>query len=341
MAIIIDLIGAEMSSDERELLQHPLMGGIILFSRNYVSPNQLVELCHSVREARSAPLLITVDQEGGRVQRFKQGFVRLPSMGEIGALYQHAAAAGLRLAYCCGWLMAAEILAHGIDLSFAPVLDLNKKLNTVIGDRAFDSNIKIVTALAEAVMQGMHAAGMVATGKHFPGHGSVTLDSHLALPKDVRDFESVYADDMQPFIQLIKKGIDALMPAHIVFSSVDPHPVGFSRFWLQDILRKKLNFTGVIFSDDLNMGAAAEAGGYTARAIKAFDAGCDFVLICNNRTAAIEMLEQVPTHYKVSNEKLHSVKGKFSGNVDTLYASVAWKQHVNELTEYRKTYENH
>ncbi len=350
--VMIDLMGLSVDAEEHELLQHPQVGGVILFARNYESPAQLSNLCNSIRQIRQSPILIAVDQEGGRVQRFKTGFTLLPSMGEVGQLYQHSSEDGLKWAYCCGWLMAAELLAVGVDLSFAPVLDLDKKYNTVIGDRSFGNNSTIVTILAHSLMSGMHAAGMAATGKHFPGHGSVKADSHLALPIDSRSYADIYQDDMQPFIAMIEANIDALMPAHILFPEIDKQPVGFSSYWLQDVLRKKLGFSGVIFSDDLNMAGAEFAGNYVSRAEAALDAGCDIVLICNNRAGAIEILDHLPTKYILSQDKFNRLKGKYStdsnsdssSDLKSLYSSVAWKNQFNLFTnlytKQRKSYEN-
>jgi beta-N-acetylhexosaminidase len=331
--VIIDLIGLELMPEERELLQHPSVGGVILFARNYASTTQITQLCQAIRQSSPSPLLIAVDQEGGRVQRFKEGFVRLPSMGEVGQLYQASPAAGLELAYDCGWIMAAELLAVGVDISFAPVLDLDKQFNTVIGDRSFSANPTTVIRLAEAVIKGMHDAGMAATGKHFPGHGSVKVDSHLALPIDTRSFADIAREDMQPFSALIASGIDALMPAHILFSAVDDQPVGFSRYWLQDILRKQLRFSGVIFSDDLNMAGAAVAGNYSDRAIAALEAGCDSVLICNNRSGAIEIVDYLPEKYQSSAERLQKLYGKSAVDLKTLHATMLWKNKFNSLQE--------
>jgi len=308
--VIIDLIGLSVNAEEKELLRHPQVGGVILFARNYESPQQLFELCRSIRQSRQSPLLITVDQEGGRVQRFKTGFTLLPAMGEVGELYKSASEEGLKWAYSCGWMMATELVTCGVDLSFAPVLDLDKKCNTVIGNRSFDGDPTIVTELALSMMQGMHSAGMAATGKHFPGHGAVEVDSHLALPIDSRGYEKILEEDMQPFIAMIEANIDALMPAHILFPEVDDKPVGFSRHWLHDILRKKLGFSGVIFSDDLNMAGAEFAGNYASRAEMALEAGCDIVLICNNRVGAIEILDQLPKKYQLSQDKFNRLKNK-------------------------------
>ncbi len=331
--VIIDLTGLELLPEEGELLQHPFVGGVILFARNYESTTQITQLCRAIRQASPLPLLIAVDQEGGRVQRLKDGFVRLPSMGEVGQLYQASPAAGLQLAYDCGWIMAAELLAVGVDLSFAPVVDLDKQLNTVIGDRSFSATPAIVIRLAEAMIKGMHEAGMAATAKHFPGHGSVKVDSHLDLPVDSRPFAEIECEDMQPFSALITSGIDALMPAHILFSAVDDQPVGFSRYWLQNVLRKQLRFSGVIFSDDLNMAGAAFAGSYIDRAMAALDAGCDSVLICNNRSGALEIIDHLPEKYRFSAERLQNLRGKASVDLKMLHSTSLWKNKFNSFVQ--------
>ena len=258
--VVLDLIGTTLSVEEAEILNHPLVGGVILFTRNYESRSQLNELCRSIRAARKTPLLITVDQEGGRVQRFREGFTTLPSMGEIGKCYEKETAKALLWAELTGWIMATECLSVGIDLSFAPVLDLNKNNNKVVGDRAFHHHPGIVIALAKAYIRGMRTAGMRSTGKHFPGHGSVKEDSHIAMPVDDRSFDDVLADDMKPFLALIPEDLDGIMPAHITFSKVDSQAVGFSSYWLQTILRQHYQFSGWIWSDDLNMQGASTLG---------------------------------------------------------------------------------
>ena len=338
--VMIDLTGLIVNNEERELLQHPHVGGVILFARNYESPAQITELCATIRKSRQTPLLIAVDQEGGRVQRFKNGFIHLPPMGELGELFQENPEAGLQMARSCGWIMAAELLAAGVDLSFAPVLDLNRKHNTVIGDRSFGKDIDLVGLLAKNVMEGMHQAGMASTGKHFPGHGFVKADSHLELPLDPRDFTEIFHEDMQPFVALIKAGIDALMPAHILFPEVDSQPVGFSAEWLQNVLRKKLQFTGMIFSDDLNMAGAGIAGDYVARAEAALSAGCDMTLICNNRAGAIQILDGLPKKYSLSAERFNRLRGKFSNDLTSLHASDVWNKNLDLLARYRKIYDN-
>ncbi len=331
--VILDLEGTELSQEEGELLQHPLVGGVILFTRNYESPKQVATLCRHIRHARQTPLLIAVDHEGGRVQRFREGFTRLPSMGQIGMLYDDLPQPAIELAKIGGWLMAAELLSVGIDLSFAPVLDLKKGINPAIGDRAFHSQPTVVVALAKAVMQGMHQAGMAATGKHFPGHGSVNLDSHIAMPIDEREAKKIFAEDVIPFAELIQAGIQAIMPAHVLFPAVDDKPVGFSKKWLHDILRKQYNFSGVIFSDDLNMAGAAIEGDYSARAKLALSAGCDMVLICNNRSGAINILDYLPQNYFLDKNKFTRLQGKFSEDYSSLRASRSWQQYHDSLTK--------
>lgn len=331
--VILDLKDKALSEEEIEILAHPKVAGVILFSRNYDSPSQLIDLCYHIRKSRSLPLLITVDQEGGRVQRFREGFSALPALAKIGQLHQNKPEEALKLAETCGWLIAAELLSVGVDLSFAPVLDLNTG-SPAIGDRAFHSDPAIVTKLAQAIIKGMHEVGMASTGKHFPGHGSVTTDSHLTLPIDNREWKEVANQDLLPFKNLIQSGIRAMMPAHIVFSKMDDKAVGFSPFWLQTILRKQLEFNGVIFSDDLNMEGASFAGNYTERAQAALEAGCDMVLICNNRQGAIEILDHLPNDYVLDETKFKSLLGKQHFNYQSLRNTSLWKQQNERLKGY-------
>lgn len=335
--VIIDLLGTELSAEEESLIQHPLVGGIILFTRNYQSPQQITHLCQSVRQAKKQPFLIAVDHEGGRVQRFRDGFTRIPSMGQIGQLFKTSPNKALEMSEACGWLMATELLSVGVNLSFAPVLDVDKKNNPVVGDRAFHRNPKIIIPLAQAFIKGMHEAGMAATGKHFPGHGSVQVDSHVGTPVDEREWDAIVADDLIPFAELIQSGLDAMMPAHIIFPKIDAKSVGFSPHWLQNVLRQQLHFSGTIFSDDLNMtGASVAAGGYTGRATAALEAGCDMVLICNNRSAAIEILEHLPhDKYAVNQGKYKTQLGKEpSQPFELLKSSPQWKERARLIINF-------
>ena len=253
-------------------------------------------------------ILIAVDQEGGRVQRLKTGFTLLPAMGHFGELYLTEPEKAIQLAEQCGWLMAIEVLAVGIDFSFAPVLDIND-ISDVIGDRAFAKNVQDIVPLAQAFMAGMKRAGMATTGKHFPGHGSVKADSHVAAAIDSRSYDEIYAQDMQSFIQL-KTQLDALMPAHVIYENVDPNPAGFSPFWIQKILRQTLQFDGVLFSDDLSMQAACVAGDADARIQAALDAGCDMGLVCNNRESACVALTGIKNLPLPNQERLERMRGK-------------------------------
>lgn len=288
--LMLDLAGCQITAQERELLSHPEVGGVILFSRNYQNPQQLTELTGEIRNL--APrALIAVDHEGGRVQRFRHGFTELPAMGKLATEYLKDATRACELAEQIGWLLAYELRQCGVDISFAPVLDLDRGRSQVIGDRAFGDNAEQVTALAGALIEGMSQAGMAATGKHFPGHGWAIADSHIAIPEDERSLEQIRAEDLQPFASLVTKGLAAVMPAHVIYSQVDANPAGFSRWWLQQQLRAELGFDGVIFSDDLSMAGASVAGGYPERAKAALEAGCDMVLVCNQPEHAAEVLK--------------------------------------------------
>lgn len=306
-ALMLDIAGTELTQEDIQLLQAPQVGGMILFSRNIESPPQVRALTDHMRRIRP-DILIAVDQEGGRVQRLKQGFSLLPAMGRLGDLYNTQPQQAVALAEQCGWLMAIEVLAVGIDFSFAPVLDLND-VSDVIGDRSFAQNIQDIVPLASAFMQGMKRAGMANTGKHFPGHGSVKADSHVAAPVDSRSFEDIYAKDMQTFIQLMPQ-LDALMPAHVIYDQIDPNPAGFSPYWIQTILRQKLKFDGVLFSDDLTMQAACVVGGADARIQAALKAGCDMGLVCNDRSAACTALEGINDLALPNQERLERMRGK-------------------------------
>ncbi|MDH1261550.1 beta-N-acetylhexosaminidase [Pseudomonas sp. GD03944] len=278
-SLMLDIAGTWLTADDRQILRQPEVGGLILFARNIEHPRQVRELAASIRAVRP-DLLLAVDQEGGRVQRLRQGFVRLPAMRAI-ADNPNAEV----LAEHCGWLMATEVLAVGLDLSFAPVLDLDHQRSAVVGSRAFEGDAAWAAQLAGAFIRGMNAAGMAATGKHFPGHGWAEADSHVAIPVDERSLEDIRAVDLQPFARLAGQ-LAAVMPAHVIYPQVDVQPAGFSRRWLQEILRGELGFQGVIFSDDLSMAGAHVVGDAACRIEAALNAGCDMGLVCNDRAAA-------------------------------------------------------
>jgi beta-N-acetylhexosaminidase len=289
--IMLDVLGTSLTAEDKELLQHPLVGGLILFTRNYESPEQIAQLTTDIRKAANKDLIIAVDHEGGRVQRFRDGFSLIPAMGKIWGFANQNVPTAQELAKQSAILMALEVQAVGIDISFAPILDIDD-ISAVIGDRAFHKNPEIVCQLASAFVEGLHLVGMKATGKHFPGHGSVQADSHIALPIDPRSRDEIFSLDMLPFKTLINSNkVDALMPAHVIFPEVDREAVGFSPYWLKNVLRNELGFNGVIFSDDLSMEGAASVGGYIERAEAAQSAGCDMLLLCNNRQGCIEVLD--------------------------------------------------
>jgi beta-N-acetylhexosaminidase len=290
--VMLDVAGFELDAEDRELLAHPSVGGVILFARNFSDARQLGALTEAIHALRRPPLLIAVDHEGGRVQRFRSdGFTHLPAMRTLGKRHEADPDAALNEARAAGFVLAAELRALGVDLSFTPVLDLDFGASSVIGDRAFHSDPAIVAPLAGALSEGLHMAGMKSVGKHFPGHGFVAADSHVAIPVDNRDFDTLWKTDIQPYLQLGRL-IDAVMPAHVIYPAVDPMPAGFSRKWVQDILRGRLSFDGVVFSDDLSMEGASVAGDVVARAQAAWEAGCDMVLVCNARATAVELIDR-------------------------------------------------
>ena len=291
--LMCDVAGTELTDDDRRRLSHPLVGGVILFARNYASPAQLDALTTEIHALKSAPLLIGVDHEGGRVQRFREGFTRLPAMRAFGERWDAHPQQARHLAREAGYVLASELRAHGVDFSFAPVLDLDYGASSVIGDRAFHRDPRAVFELGQAVMLGMKDAGMAACGKHFPGHGHVVADSHVAIPVDERSLPDIARADLVPFRMMIEAGLAALMPAHVIYPRIDAQPAGFSRVWLGDILRGELGFDGVIFSDDLCMAGAAGAGDIVARVEAALVAGCDMALVCNRPDLADEVLARL------------------------------------------------
>lgn len=287
---MIDVAGTTLTQEDRQRLQHPLVGGIILFARNFESAQQLSQLTDDIHALRSPRLIIAVDHEGGRVQRFQQGFTRIPAMRKLGLVWDHDRQKASRMARSLGFVLASELLAHGVDLSFTPVLDVDYGNSSVIGDRAFHHQADAIAELAAALVQGLREAGMGAVGKHFPGHGHVRADSHHEVPVDDRSYSEIRNDDLVPFAGLVRAGMGAIMPAHVIYPKVDANPAGFSEKWLKQILRGELGFDGVIFSDDLSMEGASVAGGVLSRAKAALQAGCDMVLVCNNPQSADELL---------------------------------------------------
>ncbi len=332
--LLVDLKGTTLSDAEREMLRHPLVGGVIFFTRNFENPEQIATLSAEIHALRDPPLLVCVDHEGGRVQRFKSGFTRLPAVRKLGKVYDRDARHARHLAETCGWVMAIELRAVGIDFSFAPVLDLDRGMSQVIGDRAFHTQPEAAAELAHAYMRGMHLAGMAATGKHFPGHGGCEADSHVDVPVDPRRYEDILIEDLVPFERMIHFGLEAVMPAHVIYPNVDAQPAGFSNFWLKDVLRARLGFQGVIFSDDLNMEGARVAGGYVERARAALTAGCDMALVCNNPQAAQQVLDGLGAHNNpVSQTRLIRMHGRGVIERAQLQQQTQWHQAVERLNE--------
>jgi len=325
--VMMDLEGTKISRKEQELLENPLVGGVILFTRNFESIDQVTELVKAIHAARSPHLLVAIDHEGGRVQRFHEGFTRLPPANVFGKMYKHDPDKARKYADQAGWLLAVELRSIGIDFSFAPVLDLAHGVSGVIGDRAYHARPDVVATLAYATMHGMLRAGMHAVGKHFPGHGGVAEDSHLALPVDHREFSALLKDDIAPFAKMISNGLSGIMPAHVIYDKVDSMPAGYSKIWLQDILRTKLKFQGVIFSDDLSMEAAGVAGDYGGRAQQALQAGCDMVLVCNHPEGVEQAVEQLQGYNNPTSQmRLIRMHGKRDVSYTELHQSYDWKK---------------
>lgn len=309
--VMLDVLGTELTDDDRKRLQHPLCGGVILFTRNFSSLSQLMQLTAEIHAVRNPHLLIAVDHEGGRVQRFREGFTRLPAMRALGEIWDEHPQRARHLAHQAGWILAAELRAVGVDFSFTPVLDMDYGNSHVIGDRAFHRDSQPIAELAHHLMLGLRQGGMPSVGKHFPGHGFVTADSHVDTPIDDRDYADIHLHDLLPFRQMIDFGVTAVMPAHVIYPKVDNKPAGFSEIWLKTVLRRELGFEGVIFSDDLSMEGAHVAGSILQRANAALTAGCDMVLVCNRADLADELLGKLKwTIPAVSLARLARMHGK-------------------------------
>lgn len=333
--VMLDVEGLVLTRQDRKRLLHPQTGGVILFSRNYESPAQLKALVDEIHALRNPRLVVAVDQEGGRVQRFRQGFQRLPAMGLLGDLFDRNPQQAIDMAQTVGWIMASELLFFGIDLSFAPVLDLGHKISSVIGDRAFHTDPTTIVRLANGLIRGMNAAGMEAVGKHFPGHGSVEGDSHHVMPFDKRSRDSIMTHDLQTFRRVIDTHLTGIMMAHVVYEQVDAKPAGYSSYWIQDVLRNQLNFDGIVFSDDLSMSGAESAGGYAARAQVSLQAGCDMLLVCNNSHGADEVLESLDGYNNpVSQLRLVRLHGRARDKSGRLFESKAWGKAVTKLQAF-------
>ena len=340
---MVDLVTDALSAQERDLLSSPQVGGVILFTRNFTSVAGLIDLISDIHALRHPRLLVATDQEGGRVQRFREGFTILPAVQRLGEIYDTEPKRACRLAEITGWLMAAELRSVGVDFSFAPVLDIDYGISQVIGERAFHKDPEIVAVLAMHYTRGMRRAGMQAVGKHFPGHGGVTADSHIDLPVDSRYYQDILMQDILPFHRLIDQGIAGIMGAHVVYEQIDKRVVTYSKKWLGKVLREQLEFKGAIFSDDLSMKAAACSKEYLVRTQSALSAGCDMVLICNAIDQAGQVAELLENRNNPASQiRLTRMHGsKYSLSYQDLRASEEWHSAVSEVESYQdSTYED-
>ena len=333
--LVVDIAGTELTDDEVKVLQHPLVGMVILFTRNYENLEQLRTLTHDIHALRNPPLLIGVDHEGGRIQRFREHFTKIPSMNSLGQLYDSDPQRAHGLSAACGFVMAAELRACGVDFTFAPCLDLDYGQSAVIGNRAFHRNPRVVGILSTALIGGMAQCGMACCGKHFPGHGYASADSHVELPVDDRPLSDIRSNDEVPYRSLGML-LTSVMPAHVTYPQVDSAPAGFSKKWLQDELRGRLGFTGLIFSDDLTMKGASEVGEITARSDAALAAGCDMILVCNDPDSVKQVLDnQRWIRTKIFDERLARIqpKGKFP-SMDGLKLSSCYQRAVADIEAF-------
>ena len=319
--IIVSIEGKKLSEDDRHTLQHDLIGGVILFSENYEDREQLMELVRSIKKVKSPELIVCVDQEGGRVQRFRQGFYKLPSFNELGKIYDRTKEEGLRASFLAAQVNALELMDVGIDFSFSPVIDIDHGLSDIIGDRSFHSIPEIVTELSDSYINGLKSIGMKAVVKHFPGHGGVTLDSHIDKPIDERSLDDL-DNDLKPIQSLFNKDVSAIMTAHICFPSIDSSMVTFSEYWLNDLLRQKFQFQGLVFSDDLSMGATEEIGLMEERINLALSSGCDVVICCHMKDQIDLIIESVQSNHKKNfDSKLEVMRP--SGQSDFSYENIS------------------
>lgn len=313
--VVLDPVGPALNDDDRRRMTHPAVGGVILFAHNYEHPEQLAALSAEIAALREPPLFLCVDQEGGRIQRLREGFTPIPAMRRLGALWDRDRDAARACARAVGYVIGAELAAHGVDFSFTPVLDLDYGSSSVIGDRALHYDPNAVGTLAAALVEGLGAAGMAAVGKHFPGHGFVAMDSHVGVPRDERRTADILRKDVAPYAAAIAAGLAGVMPAHVIYPAADTEPAGYSRFWLHDVLRRRLGFTGMVFSDDLGMEGASTAGNICARARAALQAGCDMVLLCQKPAAQDELLAALGEAPMARPERAERMRHKGGGDL--------------------------
>ena len=328
--VVLDPAGPALTEDDRRRLRHPAAGGVILFAHNYENPEQLLALTAEIAALRDPELPICVDHEGGRVQRFALGFTAIPPMRRLGVLWDRDREVARRAARAVGTVISAELGAHGVDFSFTPVLDLDYGASAVIGHRAFHYDPNAVGMLAAQLIEGLSGGGMAAVGKHFPGHGFAAADSHVAVPTDPRPAKELFKKDLAPYRAAIQAGLAAVMPAHVIFPQADAEPAGYSKYWLQDVLRGQLGFGGLIFSDDLSMEGASTAGGIAERAKAALDAGCDQVLLCQKPKEQELLLESLASTAVAVPERIEKMRRR--GGRD-MRKSVAYREALEALRD--------